>query len=494
MIVAVVVSTVSWAATPTVYVILWFDTEDYILPASDDSALKLADWLTKEGVKATFKVVGEKARTLESRKRQDVIDALKKHEIGYHSNYHSIPPSPAQYLSNLGWDEGVAEFDRREKPGYDDVKRIFGQAPSCYGQPGSSWGPQSYGAMRKWGVPVYLDSGKHIGLDGKPLYYGGVLTLYNLTYTLRTNLGDEKDLKAAQDRFIEARKYLLNAGGGIVSVYYHPCEFVHKQFWDGANFAKGANPPREKWKLPETKTEAESRTAYETFFGYIQFMKRFADVKFITAREAAEIYKDKAAGFNFPTEIVSRMADAVGEKINYLKYKDMYVSPGEVLYLLNSYYLAKAAGLEPKGINLMPMPVGPTNPPPEEKLTSRRIDESLKIAKDDPKLAEQFFSHLTKTNMQQFHQTAQDVMDSMRTHGRIPAAVWFGSNGVSPEAFPRDAWSGLGHHDGRRRVNRFRKSSKFVLPNSNAGTMSPTTTLNSGTGSSSRPSSRVPPR
>ena len=104
------------------YVILWFDTEDYLLPASDDAALRLADFLTGEGVRATFKVVGEKARTLERRKRTDVIAALKKHEIGYHANWHSVQPSPALYLSNLGWDEGVAEFDRREGPGRDDVR------------------------------------------------------------------------------------------------------------------------------------------------------------------------------------------------------------------------------------------------------------------------------------------------------------------------------------------------------------------------------------
>src|SRR4029079_9981637 len=155
------------AAEPTVYVILWFDTEDYILPASDDAALKVADWLTKEGGKATFKVVGEKARTLEKRGRQDVIEALKKHEIGYHSNYHSVQPTPALYLSNLGWDEGVSEFIRREGPGRDDVERAFGQKPSCYGQPGSSWGPQSYGALRKWDM-VYLDAGRHVSLDGRP--------------------------------------------------------------------------------------------------------------------------------------------------------------------------------------------------------------------------------------------------------------------------------------------------------------------------------------
>src|SRR5712691_1253180 len=122
-----------------VYVVLWFDTEDYLLPASDDAALRVAEFLHGEGIQATFKVVGEKARTLERRGRTDVIAALKKHEIGYHSNWHSVPPTPAQYLDACGWADGIAEFTRREKPGYDDVARIFGQKPTCYGQPGSSW-------------------------------------------------------------------------------------------------------------------------------------------------------------------------------------------------------------------------------------------------------------------------------------------------------------------------------------------------------------------
>src|SRR5439155_17216619 len=124
---------------PTIDVILWFDTEDYLLPADDDATKRLCEMLTQRDIRATFKLVGEKARVLERRGRQDVIAALKKHEIGYHSDYHSVQPSPAMYLSNLGWDEGVAEFDRREKPGRDDVQRIFGVPPSCYGQPGSSW-------------------------------------------------------------------------------------------------------------------------------------------------------------------------------------------------------------------------------------------------------------------------------------------------------------------------------------------------------------------
>src|SRR6266851_9488652 len=282
-----------------VYVILWFDTEDYILPASDDAALRVAELLTKENIRATFKVVGEKARTLERRGRTDVITALQKHEIGYHSNWHSVQPSPAMYLSNLGWDDGVEEFDRREKPGYDDVKRIFGVAPSCYGQPGSSWGPQSFGAMRKWGMQVYLDAGSHVRLNDRPHYYCGILTLYKLAHTIRADLA-KPDLKEAEERFQEAHKKLLAEGGGVVSIVYHPCEFVHKEFWDGVNFRKGANPPREQWKLPPTKTPAETSLAFQVFENYIRFIKHLPEVQFITASEAAQIYRDKARGRDFP--------------------------------------------------------------------------------------------------------------------------------------------------------------------------------------------------
>lgn len=400
----------SAAEAPKVYVVLWFDTEDYILPASDDAALQVASWLTKEGVPATFKIVGEKARTLEKRGRQDVIDAMKKHEIGYHSNFHSVQPTPAQYLAPLGWDEGVAEFDRREKPGYDDVKRIFGQAPTCYGQPGSSWGPQSFGTMRKWGMPVYLDAGRHVGLDGKPHYFAGTFTMYQLAHTLRTDLGGEKDLKKAEERFVESRAKLLAEGGGIVSTYYHPCEFVHNQFWDGANFNRGANPPREKWQLPAAKTAEESRVAYDTFYAYVRFMKRFADVTFITATHARDLYRDKASGRSFSPDEIKAIAGAVGAEINYQKVDDVTLSPAEILQLLNSYLVEKTAGREPKAIELTASPFGPTGAGPAM-----------------PKAV--------TADASQFLRTATDVADSLRAQGRVPSTVWLGSVGVSPESY-----------------------------------------------------------
>src|SRR5213595_1703904 len=83
-------------------VILWFDTEDYLLPADDDATKRLAQMLTDRGIRATFKLVGEKARVLARRGRRDVIAALKKHDIGYHANFHSVHPAPSEYLADCG--------------------------------------------------------------------------------------------------------------------------------------------------------------------------------------------------------------------------------------------------------------------------------------------------------------------------------------------------------------------------------------------------------
>ena len=46
-----------------------------------------------------------------------MIRALARHDIGYHSNFHSIQPPPALYLRDIGWLDGAAEFEARETGG-----------------------------------------------------------------------------------------------------------------------------------------------------------------------------------------------------------------------------------------------------------------------------------------------------------------------------------------------------------------------------------------
>jgi len=399
---------------PRMYVLLWFDTEDYLLPASDDAALRNATFCTQAGVKASFKLVGEKARSLEQRGRQDVIEALKKHEIGYHTEYHSVHPTPAQYASTLGWDEGVAEFIRREGRGVADIKRIFGTGPSWYGQPGSSWCPQAFGAMRTWDMPVYMDMGTHVGLDGRPHYFCGILTLYHLHYILRVGLDRSEQFEEATERFRAARQELLAEGGGVAHIYYHPCEFVHEKYWDGI-FLDGENPPPEDWKAPSAKTAEQSRIAYENFEFYIRWIQNtFDDVEFLTATDAAQLYRDRAQGRTFTASELREIAGEIGEEITFQRRGDFVLAPSEVFALLTAALtrnpdLGDVSELQ---VVLENTPLGPTGIVPN-------------------------FEKLVTTSWSQFVRTTFDVQEYIGQHGRVPSTVWLGSTGVPPEVYLR---------------------------------------------------------
>ncbi|MCX6599349.1 MAG: hypothetical protein NTV70_23595 [Acidobacteria bacterium] len=285
-----------WAAEPTVHVVLWFDTEDYITPEDDDACLRLARDLKARGVTATFKIVGEKARVLEQRKRFDVIQALKGHDIAYHSDNHSIPPTPAVYLKPLSMAEGATEFMLREGPGARDVMRIFGvKVLSTYGQPGSSWGPQSHAALKQLGIPSYVDEGRHVGLNNQPFWYGGMFWMFNLgPNAIRVDINDpaklEPTLAKAAERVVELQK----AGGGVLHFWYHPNEFVTTEFWDGVNFSRGANPARANWKPAKLRNKEISEQTYQILNTYVEKLQKLPGVRFTSVRELITHYQPAA--------------------------------------------------------------------------------------------------------------------------------------------------------------------------------------------------------
>lgn len=318
------------SATP-VYVVLWFDTEDYIEPAADDAALRIANDLSAEGVRATFKIVGEKARVLEKRGRRDVIQALSRHAIGYHSNWHSVHPTPAEYLVRLGYLEGAEEFERREGPGVADVRRIFGTQPVCYGQPGNSWGPQSNLALRKLGIPVYLDEGEQVGVDEQPFWYGGLLYVFRMgknQFRAQLNAGAEDT--AAYKRFDEAAARLAASGGGVISIYYHPTEFVTTEFWDGVNFARGANPAPDAWVKPRRRTAEDSERCFGVLRRFVQHMKAQPAVRFVTAQDLPGFYENPAA------KVVDRkqVAAHLSRRIVFGEIQGQMLSPSDMLLAL----------------------------------------------------------------------------------------------------------------------------------------------------------------
>jgi hypothetical protein len=395
-----------------VYVVLWFDTEDYILPQSDDAAKRLALFLSQQGVHATFKVAGEKARTLERRGRKDVIHALAQHEIGYHSNTHSQHPTVAEYESTMGWNEGVDEFTRRERAGFDDVQRIFGQDPTCYGQPGSSWAPQAHGALKKWGVRVYLDEAGHVGLDGKPFWYGGLLNVFNTKESGQLRPNDDwsnlDDAKAKFEGF-----YLRMSSqpqGGVISVYFHPAEFIHSEFWDAVNFARGANPPPDEWKLPPMKTAEDAEKAFKYLEGLVMYMKSFPRVQFVTASQTLALFPDAALNRIFRVGEVAEIARRLDAAVSFQIYDDYTLSASEVFAALNQF-VAVVASKKPSGpLRLGGTPYGPSSAPVG--------------------LGEEF-----EVPWSQFSRTTLDVADYLQKTQQIPDVVWLGSRAVPPESY-----------------------------------------------------------
>ena len=97
----------------------------------------------------------------------------------------------------------------------------------------------------------------------------------------------------------------------MVSIYYHPCEFVHKEFWDGVNFGNGANPPREQWKQPKQKTAEETKISYEVFENYVRFMKRHRRPFHHSARTAT-LYRDQMLRTQFISWEPERNRDGGG--------------------------------------------------------------------------------------------------------------------------------------------------------------------------------------
>ena len=107
------------------------------------------------------------------------------------------------------------------------------------------------------------------------------------------NVGAED--AAAYKRFDEAAGRLASAGGGLISIYYHPTEFVTTEFWDGVNFARGANPDPQAWVKPRRRTAADSERCYGVLRRFVQHMKAQPGVRFIDARDLLGLYENPTA-------------------------------------------------------------------------------------------------------------------------------------------------------------------------------------------------------
>jgi hypothetical protein len=428
LITSVACSATSWAraaqlGSPQVNVILWFDTEDYLSPSDDDAARRLADLLTARQIRATFKLVGEKARVLEQRHRADVIEALSRHDIGFHGNFHSIHPTVSEYEADLGLLDGCTEFVRRESPGSIDVLRIFNRKTlACYGQPGSSWAVQAIVALplcgiQNDGIPCYLDSGEHVGLGGAPFWYAGALNVYKMRPNeTRMELFTTDGLEEGEKQFTSIANRLRSAGGGLISIFYHPCEWVTSEFWDGANFTHGANPPRDQWKLPAQRPANETDAAFVRFEKYVDYMRGQANVRFVSASELPSLYRDPLRTHGALLEEIRELSRRITSKspqgLDDIVLNDVVYSPADQfeLFCVLLNRLIGGAGVQPPAAIPVESLLGPDASPAVSGAALRVMWPA-------------------------FASAVSDVGDFVKRNHRIPARVFIGADSVSPADF-----------------------------------------------------------
>jgi hypothetical protein len=273
-------------------VTLTVDVEDFITAGADDAARDVASVIASEGIQATMCVVGEKARRLLSNGRQDVIEAIGLHDVGLHTDTHSLHPTTLEALEGLGWDEGVEVIIKREEPGVEAIRRVFDCEPSCWGGAGNTWGPQVCGALQQLGVPAYVYA--HTAPPGHDLHrfcgvtaYGGGLYLGDATLHLEAQW--QERLEALVAALLERQA----AGAQWCEVFVcHPCQLLCEEFWDGVNFAHGAGPPEERWLPAKRKPKEQYRKALAHLQTSLRVLRGLPGLRMATIRQVNSLLSD----------------------------------------------------------------------------------------------------------------------------------------------------------------------------------------------------------
>jgi hypothetical protein len=403
----------------TVRVFLWFDVEDYITPESDVALGRVVEILDRCQVRATFKMVGDKVRGLQRRGHGDILRSLESHDVGYHTDYHSRPPTISEYLMGLEWEEGVAAFLQREQDGVRAVQHAFGRVPSCYGQPGGSWAPHVYPALRQWGIHTYLDAGPWIELEGGPHRYCGILDMMGLAHTMHIGISGGKDMVAERLRLVMETIDSVRHTGGEISLYAHECEFVTQQFWDAINFAGGKDTSREEWQPAPVLGSEEQASRYAALEEFVRALRAVPDVEFVVASQAPLLYPDRAKGRTYTPEQIATMAASMVDGVTHQRCDEAWVSPAEVYSLV---------------VRLM-----------AERVRSGRWPERLPYHYvDGPARTGQVRGEATSLSLDDLYGTCLYESAFIGIHSQMPSEIQVGTNWLTPADFLATVGARLG--------------------------------------------------
>ena len=290
LVLAVVSGCPGRSTKPKTFVVVTFDTEDYVTPESeriDDIPKWLAETMTEEGVTGTFFVIGEKARSLEKRGRRDVIAAMARHDIGSHTDFGSIHPTVTEELEKAGWDDGVRLMADQESAGLRELARIFAIPVTTLARHGGSYGPQLVAALGRLGAGY---QGSPASLPGYDVVWFCNALNFSAQYAGFDDAYYRDDLFEPVFDKLKAELPDAIAKSQVLALFAgHPTKIRAEEFWD-LNFYEGKNTPPEAWRVPRLRPQETMATARKNFRRMMRWLKGRDDIEITTYRALMNVY------------------------------------------------------------------------------------------------------------------------------------------------------------------------------------------------------------
>ncbi|MBE6650087.1 MAG: hypothetical protein E7613_02120 [Ruminococcaceae bacterium] len=250
-------------------IIFSFDTEDFTSNTAANAIYREAEILRREGVRGGFCIVGLLAKHLVEWGREDVLEALKYHDIGLHTLGHSLHPTINEYTDIESFDDAHTEFLRQEREAAEYVKKATGRYPIFGCPPGNQ---KTYVGMYGYSdmdIPIYADTYCDT-VDGEGTFYCNIYqTQY--TFTLEKFLQDDSDefMRNALDDLAKYKRAIL---------FTHPNIAIFSEFWDILNYKEKNLCEFGKWKEGKKRPEEETERYYKSIERFIKMIK--ADGRF----------------------------------------------------------------------------------------------------------------------------------------------------------------------------------------------------------------------
>ena len=328
--------------------------------------------MPSEGLTGLFVVQARRAEILAEQGRRDVIDALRRHEIGLHGRDHH-PVNP-EIVEGLGWRAGVAALRPIERAELALLGRVFDVAPVCLSEHRGHAAPQAFALAAELGLP-YL-----FGFPSAPprhsvSWYAGALNvpfdspapefLGFFPAVFDDALPDDAAFAALLGRLRAHVARALAAGLPLLVVFachperlYYAGPLERWQYGNGRNHGRAAVPPG----VESRRAPGEVRRALANFRALVRFVRDAPGVEPITVADLVRRYSggggDVAVTRAELTEAATRaLADrqiAPGGEC----------SPAETLLGFADSLVRVAAGGPPPERIARRAALGPTEPPP----------------------------------------------------------------------------------------------------------------------------------